>query len=138
MDFAFDHNQIPIIGSKYWDILSHPVSAGDTMDVTRYQSFTAADTGSLSTGTSSNDGPVSSWKRPLSSQVFGLVLFSAWCTFLGHRPLIGLYTLNTFILTSPPVSVGSLPVYDVTRTLTGTNKRKIGQFVELLRSTSHP
>lgn len=75
MEFKFDQNQIPIIGAKYWDIHSASTGSVEQMDRgsasigTRHPGFSSEGTGSISTHASSTEGLVSSWKRPVSSQV---------------------------------------------------------------------
>lgn len=74
MEFKFDQNQIPIIGAKYWDIHSASTGSVEQMDRgsasigTRHPGVSSEGTGSISTHTSSSEGLVSSWKRPVSSQ----------------------------------------------------------------------
>jgi len=76
MEFVFDQTQIPIIGSKYWDIVSKQgvtadTPAGDTTvtgAVTGAAAASNSGTGSRTTTTTASDN-VSSWKRPASSQV---------------------------------------------------------------------
>ena len=89
MDFVFDPAQIPIIGSKYWDLQSSsqhlPVSnSASSTTATLSQSVhqspmnvhsrdsrnLVGEAGSSSTGASSSEGGISTnWKRPLASQV---------------------------------------------------------------------
>ena len=71
MEFVFDQTQIPIIGSKYWDIVTKlAVSETSPVDaVTATTSASNSGTGSRTTNTTASDNNISSWKRPASSQV---------------------------------------------------------------------
>jgi len=81
MEFAFDLTQIPIIGSKYWDIAtttSTSSAPATKLAVVATESASSAGatncnsagtTGSRTATSNSCSDNVSSWKRPAASQV---------------------------------------------------------------------
>jgi len=89
IDFKFDNSQIPIVGIKYWDIQAGHVSetegsinkgTGETHRQTDSVSHRQTDTqgSSSTTATSSYDGLVSTWRRPVSSQVLNISYFNKY------------------------------------------------------------
>ncbi|ESO09038.1 hypothetical protein HELRODRAFT_109994 [Helobdella robusta] len=92
MEFRFDSSQIQIIGAKYWDLQNNQQQQHHHHQQQQQQTFNTStqqqqrhdtnnsstklgvgavmETGSMSTGASSGEGgALSSWKKPLASQV---------------------------------------------------------------------
>jgi len=126
MDFIFDQSQLPIIGSRYWDIV--PTIGTQSMErdkaipsdsLTGNQSRRTNISGT-ETNSSSSGSDMSSWRRPLASQV-GLdfqihkltslvhsVLRLYYCcgvTFQYHWPFSAVFVLVVWCDLSMPLTL---------------------------------